>query len=111
MEGRLIDKRVALGVVTLFRVMPWILMGDRRPLDVLVRSALGDARRFVDGGDYFTLMRGTMHAWLGALGINIDPSVVDATVGEVTQQVDKMIADQYDDGLAGGVVDGTSGDQ
>lgn len=98
---RLIDKKTALGIVTLFRVTPWILMGDKRPLDVLVECALRDAKRFTEDGDYFTLLRATMHTWLGCIGININPDIINAIVGEVTQQVTKTVEEQYDDGLGG----------
>lgn len=101
MERRLIDKKVALGIVTMFRATPWTLMGDKRGIDMLVGSALGDAKRFLDSGDLLTVLRGTMQTWLGCLGVEVRPEAINGIAVEVARQVDQLIADQYDDGLGG----------
>ena len=101
MDGRFIDKKIALGIMTIFRVTPWILMGDKRSLDVLVSIALYDVKSFIECDDYFTLLRATMQIWLGCIGVNVNPDIINVIVGEVTQQVTKTIEEQYDDGLGG----------
>lgn len=101
MHKDLIEKQIALGIITLFRVTPWILMGDQRDLSALVAAALDDAKGFTQSDDYFTILRGAMHNWLQVLGHNINPAIIEAIIGEVTTQVTKEIEDKFDDGLMG----------
>lgn len=106
-QHELDERKVAHDVATLFRLFPWLQMGDQRSLDVLVGVALQEVKGFIDQAvqreNRKALMRGLLNTFLTTQGKQLDPRTMEAIVEEITRQVDEKFTEQYDSGLGGEV--------
>ena len=93
--------RTAHDLATMTRLLPWILMGDKRPPELLAKCALNDVVSFIEQKNRPMLLRGLVYSLCNVLGAQIAPEHVEQLVKTVISQVDELIAEEYDDGLEG----------
>lgn len=90
--------RAAYDLATLFRVAPWIfVMRDSQAPQALVQRALYESKKIIEAPandhsvDRLSLMRGLLHNWLMAIGIDTHPNNIEMLVGLIAQTVDATV--------------------
>ena len=101
MSNAIDNAHITHDIATITRVLPWIIGGDQRDPNTLVKCALKDVSGFIDCNERLTLLRGIVYALCNVLNVNIQPEMVEMLIKNVKSQVDEHLAEEYDDGLDG----------
>ena len=97
------EKKVALDVMTFFKVIPWVLMKPEVDVNVWSERATKESSALLARGTDIESrkahLRAMIHNWSGILPMRIPPEAYEPIIESVIKSSDDLINEKYDDGL------------